>query len=323
MEPNQPLESVSPLASPLASPPASLPASPEFLHISVLAQEVITGLQMRAGHYLDATVGGGGHSALMLAADPGVTLTALDQDQQALAAAHRTLADFGDRVSFQQCNFAEFEPGNQQFAGILADLGVSSAQFDWSERGFSFRQDAPLDMRMNQQQGLTAAEIVNQWDETELANLIYTYGEERLSRQIARRIVERRPLETTTQLAETIFHSVPRSYRYGRIHPATRSFQALRIAVNRELEVLERFLQTAPLWLEPEGRLAIISFHSLEDRIVKHAFKESELLRVVTKKPITPTEAETEQNPRARSAKLRIAERISATETKSRNKYRQ
>lgn len=310
--------STSPAVSPV--PPTALP--PEFRHIPVLSQAVIAGLDLRAGHYLDATVGGGGHSALMLAANPEIKLIALDQDSQALMAARQKLAEFGQRVSLRQGNFAEFDPGNQQFAGILADLGVSSAQFDWSERGFSFRQDAPLDMRMNQQQALTAAEIVNTWDEADLANLIYTYGEERLSRQIARRIVERRPIETTVELAETIFHSVPRSYRYGRIHPATRSFQALRIAVNRELEVLESFLQQAPLWLEPGGKLAIISFHSLEDRMVKHALKASEFLRVITKKPITPTDAETQQNPRARSAKLRIAERSSELVGQSRNKYR-
>lgn len=281
-----------------------------FVHIPVLASAVIEGLAVQAGgHYLDATVGGGGHSALILAAAADVKVTALDQDTQALQAAQTKLAEYGNRVQFHHVNFAEFDPGDQQFDGILADLGVSSAQFDWGDRGFSFRQDAPLDMRMNQQQDLTAAEIVNSWDEIELANLIYTYGEERLSRKIARRIVERRPLQTTTELAETIFHSVPRSYRYGRIHPATRTFQALRIAVNQELDVLQTFLQKAPLWLKPNGRLAIISFHSLEDRIVKHALKESEHLQVITKKPIVPTDAEMEQNPRSRSAKLRIAER--------------
>jgi 16S rRNA (cytosine1402-N4)-methyltransferase len=165
-------------------------------------------------------------------------------------------------------------------------------------------------MRMNQHQSLTAAEIVNTWDEVELANLIYTYGEERLSRRIARRIVERRPFETTTELAETIFHAVPRSYRYGRIHPATRTFQALRIAVNQELKMLETFLDLAPNWLKPAGRLCIISFHSLEDRIVKHRFRESANLHIITRKPITPTEAEMEQNSRSRSAKLRVAERV-------------
>lgn len=282
-----------------------------FVHIPVLSQEVIEGLAIESGGwYLDATVGGGGHSALILEADAHVRVLALDQDQQALQAAQQKLASYGDRVQFHHTNFADFDPGNQRFDGILADLGVSSAQFDWGDRGFSFRQAAPLDMRMDQQQMLTAADIINSWDEIALANLIYTYGEERLSRKIARRIVEHRPLQTTTELAETIFHAVPRSYRYGRIHPATRTFQALRIAVNRELEVLETFLQKAPLWLKPNGRLAIISFHSLEDRIVKHALKASDLLRVITKKPIVPTEAEIEQNSRSRSAKLRLAERV-------------
>jgi 16S rRNA (cytosine1402-N4)-methyltransferase len=282
-----------------------------FVHIPVLGQEVVEGLMLRSGgHYLDATVGGGGHSRLMLEAVPDIQITALDQDATALKAAQENLREWGDRVRFAYTNFAEFNPGNKRFDGILADLGVSSPQFDHPDRGFSFRLEAPLDMRMDQQQSLTAAEIVNSWDEVELANLIYTYGEERLSRRIARRIVERRPFETTTELAEAIFHSVPRSYRYGRIHPATRTFQALRIAVNQELKVLETFLELAPDWLKPAGRLCIISFHSLEDRIVKHRFRESDTLRVITRKPITPTETEMEQNVRSRSAKLRIAEKV-------------
>lgn len=282
-----------------------------FVHLPVLSQSVLEGLAVQpGGHYLDATVGGGGHSLLILQAAPEVRLTALDQDVQALQAAREKLGEFGERVEFYHTNFADFDPQGQQYDGILADLGVSSAQFDWGDRGFSFRQEAPLDMRMNQQAELTAADVVNTWDETELANLIYTYGEERLSRRIARRIVERRPLQTTTQLADLIFHSVPGSYRHGRIHPATRTFQALRIAVNRELDVLTQFLQQAPRWLKPGGRLVIISFHSLEDRIVKHTLKESEYLKVVTKKPIVPTDAEISENSRARSAKLRIAERM-------------
>lgn len=289
---------------------ASNNAAIAFAHVPVLPAEVMAGLAVRAGgHYLDATVGGGGHSRLILAAAADVRVTALDQDEQAIAAAKRTLAEFGDLVQFQHINFANFEPGDIQFDGILADLGVSSAQFDVGDRGFSFRQEAPLDMRMNQQQELTAADIVNTWEEVKLANLIYTYGEERLSRQIACRIVEKRPLTTTTELAEIIFYAVPKSYRYGRIHPATRTFQALRIAVNRELEVLETFLQRAPNWLKSGGRLAVISFHSLEDRIVKHRLKESELLTVITKKPIEATDEEVKQNGRARSAKLRIAEK--------------
>ncbi|MCU0570054.1 MAG: 16S rRNA (cytosine(1402)-N(4))-methyltransferase RsmH [Oculatellaceae cyanobacterium Prado106] len=283
---------------------------PAFVHIPVLSQEVIEGLALRSGgHYLDATVGGGGHSRLILAADATVQLTALDQDGWAIAAAQKELAEFGDRIQFHTTNFADYNPGSVKFDGILADLGVSSAQFDIPERGFSFRHEAALDMRMDQQQDLTAADVVNSWDEVAIANAIYQYGEERLSRQIARRIVEHRPFTTTTQLSETIFHAVPRSYRYGRIHPATRTFQALRIVVNRELQVLETFLEKAPQWLKPEGRLAVISFHSLEDRIVKHRLKESPDLKVLTKKPIVAGEEEVRENGRSRSAKLRIAER--------------
>ncbi|NDJ17307.1 16S rRNA (cytosine(1402)-N(4))-methyltransferase RsmH [Myxacorys almedinensis] len=289
-----------------------------FSHIPVLSRELIDGLAIRSGgHYLDATVGGGGHAALILAAEAEVRVTALDQDEQAIAAAQFKLRALGysseerDRVQFHQRNFAQFDPQETKFDGILADLGVSSAQFDVAERGFSFRNEAPLDMRMDQRQQLTAAEVVNHWDESELANIFYVYGEERLSRRIAKRIVEQRPFTTTTGLADAIAHCVPKSYRYGRIHPATRTFQALRIFVNRELEVLETFIEKAPQWLTPGGRIAIISFHSLEDRIVKHRLKESPLLAVLTKKPIIPQADELRENVRSRSAKLRIAERLS------------
>lgn len=283
----------------------------QFVHIPVLSREAIAGLHLRPeGQYLDATVGGGGHSRLILEAEPTIQLVAIDQDQAAIAAAQANLAEFGERVQFWQGNFSSYQPKTIKFDGILADLGVSSAQFDIPERGFSFRLEAPLDMRMNQQQDLTAAEIVNHWSETDLANLIYTYGEERLSRRIARRIVEQRPFQTTTELAEAIARCVPKQYRYGRIHPATRTFQALRIGVNQELQVLEQLLERAPNWLKPGGRLVVISFHSLEDRIVKNAFRGDERLQVVTKKPITAQADELETNVRSRSAKLRVAERI-------------
>jgi 16S rRNA (cytosine1402-N4)-methyltransferase len=286
-------------------------AEPEFHHIPVLPKAVIEGLKIQlGGRYLDVTAGGGGHSRLILEADPTVSLVAVDQDGAAIAATQANLAEFGPRVTYWHGNFAEFNPSGQLFNGILADLGVSSVQLDVGDRGFSFRQTAPLDMRMDPRQDLTAADIVNHWDETELANLIYTYGEERLSRRIARKIVDQRPWQTTTDLAEAISACVPRSYRYGRIHPATRTFQALRIVVNRELEVLKTLLQLAPSWLASGGRLVIISFHSLEDRLVKHTLKESADLRVITKKPAIATEDEISQNPRARSAKLRVAERI-------------
>lgn len=312
------LHSDSPEADHLATDPTSgaiAPLSPTseptFHHIPVLGAEVLAGLAVKpGGRYLDATAGGGGHSRLILKAAPDTQLVALDQDEQAIAALQTNLAEFGDRVSVCHTNFSAFNPGEVKFDGILADLGVSSVQFDQGDRGFSFRHTAPLDMRMNRHQPLTAADIINTWDEVELANLFYRYGEERLSRRIARRIVEQRPFETTTELAEAIARSVPPAYRHGRIHPATRVFQSLRIAVNDELNVLETFLSIAPSWLAPNGRLVIISFHSLEDRLVKHALRAAPTLRVVTKKPVQPTDAELSGNPRARSAKLRVAERI-------------
>ena len=285
-------------------------ADQPFFHVPVLAEVVIEGLQIKPnGHYLDATVGGAGHSQLILQAAPDVTLIALDQDLQALAAAKSRLAEFGERVTFCHTNFSDYRMANRLFDGILADIGVSSTQIDQADRGFSFRAEAPLDMRMDSTQTLTAAEIVNHWDEKSLADMIYAYGEERLSRRIARQIVEKRPFHTTTELAGAIAHAYPAKARHGRIHPATRSFQALRIAVNRELAVLEQFLAKAPDWLNPSGRLAIISFHSLEDRIVKYAFRGDDRLQIVTKKPLIATREEIKENKRSRSAKLRIAER--------------
>lgn len=281
-----------------------------FVHIPVLEGELIAGLAIRpGGHYLDATVGGGGHSQLILEAAPDTQVTAIDRDEQAIAAAQSHLATYGDRVRFWHGNFAEYEPHNLKFEGIVADLGVSSVHLDVSERGFSFRHTADLDMRMDRRQLLTASEVINHWQEAQLADIFFKYGEERLSRRIARRIVEQRPFKTTTELAEAIAHCVPRQYRYGRIHPATRVFQSLRIVVNQELTSLETFLKLAPDWLKLGSRIGIISFHSLEDRLVKHSFRESPILQVLTKKPIQPQEDELAKNPRSRSAKLRIAER--------------
>jgi 16S rRNA (cytosine1402-N4)-methyltransferase len=284
-------------------------------HIPVLSRELITGLDISPdGLYLDATVGFGGHSRLILESGPDVRVIALDQDQQALNASQTALAEYGSRIKFCHINFAEYQPDpetmQEKFDGIIADIGVSSVQIDTPERGFSFRHAAPLDMRMNQSQTLTAEDIVNYWQETELANIFFTYGEERLSRRIARQIVNQRPFQTTTELAEAIAQSVPAKYRHGRIHPATRVFQALRIAVNEELKVLERFLAISPNWLKNHGRIGIISFHSLEDRLVKHSFKDNPNLKVITKKPIQPEQTEISHNPRARSAKLRMAEKV-------------
>lgn len=279
-----------------------------FSHKSVLSKEVIEGLNiLPQGHLLDATLGGGGHTELILSSFPDVQVTAIDRDEMAIASTSVHLKQYKDRLTFWQGNFAEYNPYNVSFDGIIADLGVSSPQLDCQERGFSFRFSGKLDMRMDQRQRLTAATIVNHWQEKQLADIFYNYGEERFSRRIAKMIVQKRPFQTTLELAEAIAFSVHPKYRHGRIHPATRVFQALRIAVNQELESLERFCQKAPTWLKNDGRIVIISFHSLEDRIVKHQFKDNPLLKVLTKKPITPQREETKINPRSRSAKLRIA----------------
>lgn len=250
-------------------------------------------------------------------------MIALDQDQQALESARRRLVRFGDRVTYVHGNFSRLTEhlrtvGVEQVDGIVMDLGVSSPQLDRAERGFSFGQDGPLDMRMDQSRDLTAADLVNRLPEAELADVIYRYGEERLSRRIARAIVRVRaesPIRTTAQLVDVIRGAVPAAYRYGRIHCATRTFQALRIAVNRELDVLTEALPQAAAALAPGGRLAVISFHSLEDRIVKHTFRawshaDGSAMRVLTKKPVEPTEEECATNPRARSAKMRVVERV-------------
>ncbi len=285
--------------------------TPMFVHVPVLGRELVAGLEVcPGGHYLDATVGAGGHSRLILAAAPDVRVTAIDRDQQALAVAQSELAEYGDRVKFWQGNFANFPADGILFNGIIADLGVNSGQLDTAARGFSFRHTADLDMRMDQCQTLTAGEIINKWGETQLAEIFYKYGEERLSRRLAKKIVEYRPFQTTTELAQAIAAHVPRQYRYGRIHPATRIFQALRIVVNEEMTSLEAFLGKVAGWLKVGGRIGIISFHSLEDRLVKHSFRESNLLRVLTKKPIIPEAEEIAQNPRSRSAKLRLAESL-------------
>ncbi len=284
----------------------------QFHHVPVLADPAIAGLEIISGGiYLDCTVGGGGHSSLILQAAENVRLVAIDRDQMAIAAATDKLADYANQVTFWRGNFCDYNPPSSLlFDGILADLGVSSTQLDVADRGFSFRESGDLDMRMDNRQTFTAAEIINHYKEVELANIIFKFGEERLSRRIASQIVEKRPFKTTLELANAIAACVPSSYRHGRIHPATRTFQALRIAVNRELESLEKWLAIAPNWLNAGGKIAVITFHSLEDRIVKHTFREDDRLQVLTKKVIIATDEETKTNPRARSAKLRIAQKI-------------
>jgi 16S rRNA (cytosine1402-N4)-methyltransferase len=302
----------------------------QFRHTPVLLNEVLTGLQPRdGGRYIDGTLGGGGHAAPVLEhSAPGGRLLGIDADPAALAATAARLAPFGERVVLAHGNFRAIgqlarDHGFAGVDGILLDLGVSSHQLDTAERGFSFATDAPLDMRLDPTQGETAAELVNELPENELADVIFRYGEERGSRRIARFVAEARRkhlIATTGELAELVTRAL--GGRRGKIHPATRTFQALRIAVNRELESLEAALPQAVDLLASGGRLAVISFHSLEDRIVKLFFRAESgyggtghgRLAIVTKKPIEATEDEARSNPRARSAKLRIAERVGSSQ---------
>ena len=287
-----------------------------FSHVPVLLSESIAQLAVRpGGRYLDATVGAGGHTRSILEAAEDVRVTAVDRDEDSISTARANLTEYEDRLEFWHGNFADFPQPTDGFDGIIADLGVSSGQLDIPERGFSFRHSAPLDMRMDRQQSLTAADIINHWDERKLADVFYHYGEERFSRRIARAIVQRRPFQTTTDLAEAIVRARPGRHRYVKIHPATRVFQALRIAVNEELKSLETLLERAPSLMKVGGRIGVISFHSLEDRRVKHCFRDDPQLEVLTKKPIVPQGSEQVANPRSRSAKLRIAERLNVRST--------
>ncbi|HTA24288.1 MAG TPA: 16S rRNA (cytosine(1402)-N(4))-methyltransferase RsmH [Terriglobales bacterium] len=305
-------------------------------HVPVLLKEAIDFLAVRRGGiYLDATVGLGGHSyeiAKRLGA-PG-HLIGLDKDPAALGIARERLVvsrsslvvgekadwptvelqhtSFADFANDQQPALSRMAKGPTTYDGILADVGVSSLQFDNPARGFSFQAEGRLDMRMNPHAELTAEQVVNHSDERELADVIYEFGEERRSRRIARAIVRSRPIRTTVQLADVV-SAAARPMKHERIHPATRTFQALRIFVNRELDELRGLLNAAPQMLKPGGRVVIISFHSLEDRIVKDAFREGVKqghYRLMTKKPVTPGEEEIDRNPRARSAKLRAAEKV-------------
>jgi 16S rRNA (cytosine1402-N4)-methyltransferase len=304
----------------MAGPPASDQGAPA--HEPVMVDEVVGFLEpSRGGLFVDCTVGLGGHARALLAS--GATrVLGLDRDSEALALAAEALRPWSDRVELVHADYRDLRAvlharGIEAIDGALADLGVSSIQLDAPDRGFSFRHDAPLDMRMDRGRGATAAERLREVSSTELADVIYRYGEERFSRRIARAIVAARdtaPITTTGQLAEIVRRAVPgRGPR--RIDPATRTFQALRIWVNNELEGLDLFLRDAARLLRAGARLVAITFHSLEDRIVKHTFRAlaagSEIvLRILTKKPLVPGEAEIARNPRARSAKLRAAERL-------------
>jgi 16S rRNA (cytosine1402-N4)-methyltransferase len=315
-------------------------------HRPVLYQEIIQIIRpTQGGRYVDGTLGAGGHAwGILEASSPDGLLLGLDVDPQALELARGRLAPFGSRVIIIQASYTTLTHQLEtlkwpEVNGILLDLGVSSMQLDSPQRGFSFKADAPLDMRFDPTNPLRAADLVNEIPEDELANLLYRYGEEKLSRQIARAIVDARPLKTTHQLAEIVLKAVGQARQSQRkarsserIHPATRAFQALRIAVNGELEALEAVLPQAVKVLKPGGRLAIISFHSLEDRIVKLFFRrESQdclcpprqpvctcghhaTLVEVTRRPIRPQDVEMQANPRSRSARLRVAERLAEAE---------
>lgn len=316
-----------------------------FHHITVLKEEAVDGLAIKPdGIYIDCTLGGAGHSERIASRlGPEGRLIGLDQDDAALAFAKERLAPYGDKVTLVKTNFRYLErvlrdqgvplseAGVPQVDGILFDLGVSSPQLDEAERGFSYHQDAPLDMRMDQTGMLTAADIVNEWPEAEIAKILFEYGEEKFARRIASVIVKARekgPIETTGQLAELVKEGIPAAARRTGGHPAKRSFQAIRIAVNDELGVLEEALEQAIRCLKPGGRVSVITFHSLEDRICKNTFakyvekctcppdfpmcvcKKKSLLKLINRKPIIPGEQELETNQRARSSKLRIAEKL-------------
>jgi 16S rRNA (cytosine1402-N4)-methyltransferase len=302
-------------------------------HQPVLYHEIIHALQPRSpGIYVDGTVGAGGHArGIIEASSPDGKLVGFDVDPHALELAKEALAPYGDRIRLFRASYLSLGTTLQSLGwipvqGILLDLGASSMQFDTPERGFSFQKDAPLDMRFNPDSPVRAADIVNEASEQELADLIYRYGEERAARRIALAIVRARPIRTTRQLAALIEAILPRRGRA--IHPATRTFQALRIAVNDELNVIERTLPQAVEALAPGGRIAILAFHSLEDRIVKRFFQRESrdcicppeqpictcghraTLKIITRKPVRPSEEEIRRNPRARSARLRVAEKL-------------
>lgn len=309
-----------------------------FEHTTVLLHETVEGLNIKPdGIYVDCTMGGAGHSSLILSKlSPKGRLFAFDQDEVAIANAKEKLAQYGDQITMIKSNFLHLKEelaaqGIEKVDGILYDLGVSSPQLDTPERGFSYHHDAPLDMRMDQDAPLSAYDVVNSWSFGDLLRIFHKYGEEKFSKQIARKIEaarENKPIETTGELVEIIKDAIPAPARRKGGHPAKRIFQAIRIAVNDELGVFEKSLQQAIDILAPGGRISVITFHSLEDRICKVTFKKASetpdlphglpvipdeykpILKLITRKPIIPSDTELEENNRARSAKLRIAEKL-------------
>ncbi|XOF34936.1 MAG: 16S rRNA (cytosine(1402)-N(4))-methyltransferase RsmH [Candidatus Electrothrix sp. YB6] len=303
---------------PACSTIRSTPSSGD-IHYPVLFQEVLEWLRPHAGGcYADATLGLGGHTELILEQSaPDGRVLGFEWDVQAAELAKKRLAKFGDRFQLLPFSYAEMAEqcccGQEQLDGILVDLGVSSLQLDRPERGFSFQADAPLDMRMDTGGQVTAEQLVNRLSQEELADIFFHYGEERQARRVARYIIEARaeqPIVTTRRLAEVVGLAIPKKYHPKKIHVATKVFQALRIAVNRELDNLTRLLTDGPALLRPGARMCIITFHSLEDRMVKQAFAANPACRVLTGKPVLPAAGEVRENLRSRSAKLRVAEKI-------------
>tara|TARA_B100000700_G_scaffold320402_1_gene417624 strand:- start:1964 stop:2878 length:915 start_codon:yes stop_codon:yes gene_type:complete len=293
-------------------------SSSEFNHIPVMGKEIIQSLKELPAEYtkqgliIDATLGGGGHSEQILENFPGIKIIGLDQDPIARQAASKKLLKFGSRIEIVSTNFADFLFDKKAIC-VLADLGVSSHQLDEPSRGFSFRFNGPIDMRMNPKKGQSASELIEKLSQKDLADLIYELGEEKRSRRIAKKIKndlsKNGPYAGTQALSYAIAGCFPPKQRHGRIHPSTRTFQALRIAVNNELESLDNLLEKAPNCLPEKGLFIVISFHSLEDRKVKEIFKSDKRLERITKKPIRPSAKEIELNPRSKSAKLRISSR--------------
>ena len=291
-------------------------SSSNFNHVPVMGKEIIQSLKelpselTKQGLIIDATIGGGGHSAQILENFPGIKIIGLDQDPMAIEAASKKLIKFGTRIEIISTNFADFSLSEQAIC-VLADLGVSSHQLDEPSRGFSFRLNGPIDMRMNPEEGSSAAELIETLSEQDLADLIYKLGEEKRSRRIARKIkndlAENGPYSGTQDLSYAIAGCFPPKQRHGRIHPSTRTFQALRIAVNNELGSLDSLLLKAPNWLSEDGLFMVMSFHSLEDRRVKSSFKTDNRLKVISKKPMRASPKEIALNPRSKSAKLRIS----------------
>ncbi len=309
----------------------------EFSHRSVLLDECIEGLAIKPGGiYVDGTCGGGGHSFEIAKRLTTGRLIGIDQDEDAIKAASKRLSVYGDKITMVRNNFSELSDickdlGIEKIDGLLIDLGVSSFQLDEAERGFSYSADAPLDMRMDQRKKLSAYDVVNTYSEEELRRILFEYGEEKFSAKIAEKIVSERsrsPIRTTLELSELIKSAIPAAARNGGHHPAKRSFQAIRIEVNGELDVISPAINSAASLLNKGGRMAIITFHSLEDRIVKQTYAKlaegcvcpksfpvcvcgnKPKIKIITKKPILPSEKELEENPRSRSAKLRVAEKL-------------